>query len=86
MWLIALIIAPFIIWADIKLFKFFYGCIFRDEEDFNNSLKYSITPDIFSLFRGEYFKDYFAELKLGIFVMLCIGTIVLEVVIVNAIL
>lgn len=86
MWLIVLIMSPFIIWLDAKLFKIFYKLIFRDEQEFNNSVKYKFTPDIFSLFRGEYLKDNFAEFKLGIFIMLCIGTIILEVNIVSTML
>jgi len=79
MWLIALILSPFIIWGDIKLFKLYYHAIFSDEDDFNESIKYSFTPDLFSLFKGEYRKDYWAECKLGWFSGLCIGTVVLEV-------
>lgn len=83
---IVLIALPFIIWGDIKLFNLFYKGIFKDSDDFNNSLKYSFIPDLFSLFSGEYFKDYFAELKLSMFMILCIGTILLEIAIANAIL
>lgn len=86
MWLVVLIMSPLIIWADIKLFKFYFKSIFTNEEDFNSSIKYSFTPDIFSFFRGEYMKDYFAELKLSIFIILCIGTIALEVIMVKSIL
>jgi hypothetical protein len=71
---------------DIKLFKLFYKGIFKDSDDFHNSLKYSFRPDIISLFKGDYFKDYFAELKFSAFVILCVGTIFLEVIIANAIL
>jgi len=85
MWLIVLLLSPFIVWADIKLFKFFYSTIFSDEEDFNDSIKYSFTPDIFSLFKGEYIKDNFAEFKLGLFMFLCIGTVVLEIFLAKAI-
>ncbi len=58
MWIIVLIMLPFIIWVGIKLFRLYFKWIFRDEEDFHDSIRYSFTPDIFSLFKGEYLKDY----------------------------
>jgi MFS-type transporter involved in bile tolerance (Atg22 family) len=84
MWLLIFIV-PFLIWVDYHIFKGLFRIIFDDAEDFQNSLKYSFTPDLFSLFRGEYFKDRFAEFKLGIFIFLCGLTIAIEVMILNAI-
>lgn len=86
MWLIVLIMLPFIIWADIKLFRLYFKGIFKDEEDLYESIRYSFTPDLFSLFKGEYMKDYLGEFKLGVFIMLCVVTVILEGVIVKAIL
>jgi len=79
MWLIVLIISPLIFWADIKLFKFYYKVIFREKGEFNNSKNYGFTTDILSLFREKDMEDNFAELKLSICIMLCVGTIALEV-------
>lgn len=84
MWILIVII-PLLIWLDLHLFKIYFGLIFSNKEDFHNSLKYTFTPDIFSLFKGKYLKDQFAEFKLSIFVFLCIITMVLEVSMVNAI-
>lgn len=83
---ILFMLLPIVIWGDIKLFNIFYKGIFKDSDDFNNSLKYSFIPDLFSLFKGEYFKDYFAELKLSMFAISCIGTILLEIAIAKSIL
>jgi len=85
MWLIALILSPFIIWGDIKLFKYYFTCIFSDKDDFDESIKYSFTSDWYSLFKGEYRKDYAATSKLSMFCGLCIGTVILEIFILNAI-
>lgn len=84
MWLL-IVIVPALIWLDFRLFKFYYKVIFKDEDDFNESVKYSVTPDIFSLFKGEYFRDRVAESKLGFFIFLCVGTVGLEIFIVNGI-
>ncbi len=78
-----IIIVPILILLDLYLFSIYFRFIFSNEDDFHNSLKYTLTPDIFSLFRGEYFKDRFAEFKLGVFIFLCIITIALELFIIN---
>lgn len=78
MWLL-IIIVPLLIWLDFHLFRIYYKFIFTDEDDFQDSIKYSVTPDLFSLFKGEYSKDRLAEFKLSLFIFACIATIVLEV-------
>lgn len=84
MWLL-IVFVPILIWLDFHLFRGYFKFIFNDEDDFNKSLKYSITPDIVSLFRGEYFKDRFAEFKLSMFLFLCGVTIVLEILLLRGI-
>lgn len=64
MWLLIFII-PLLIWLDIHLFKVYYKVFFNDKDDFKNSMKYTLRPDIFSLFKGEYIKDRVAETKLS---------------------
>lgn len=51
------------------LFRLF----FSDADDFWDCVGYSFTPDIFSLFRGEYFEDVAKSFKLGIYVFLVGG-------------
>lgn len=85
MWLLIFIV-PLLIWLDMHIFRFFFGLIFSDIEDFNDSVKYTFTPDLFSLFRGEYFKDRFAEFKLSVFIGLCVVTILIEIWIVSSLL
>ena len=78
MWLL-IIIVPFLIWLDLHLFRIYYDFVFENEDDFQNSFNRVITPDIFSLFKGEYIQDKFGEFKFKGFLFLCIITIVLEV-------
>lgn len=82
---VKIIVLPFIIWGDMKLFKLFYRGIFTDSDDFKKSLGYAFKPDIISLIKGEYFKDRFAEMKLGFFIFLCVATIIGEAIVFNAI-
>ncbi len=53
--------------ASLKLsFKFF----FNDMDDLYECIKYWLTPDIISMFRREYVHDWWAELKLFIWLFL----------------
>lgn len=67
------------------VYKFIFNRIFIDVDDFHESLRYSLTPDIISLFKCEYFRDRVAEFKLGFFVMFCVIATVVEYWIVNGI-
>lgn len=49
------------------VYKFLFNMFFENMDDFNESLGYSLTPDIISLFRGKYWKDQVGEFKLGVF-------------------
>lgn len=67
------------------VYKFLFNMMFSDMDDFNESLRYSFTPDVFSLFRGEYWKDQVGEFKLGFFIILCIIATAVEYWIINGI-
>jgi hypothetical protein len=64
--------------VNIPAYKAYYRLMFRDAEDFKDSIKYSFTPDLFSLFKGEYRKDRVAEMKLSFFYFLCFATVLIE--------
>lgn len=76
--LLLVFIVPFFVWLNIYLFKVFYNFIFDDEQEIENSINYTCTPDIFSSVKGEYFKDKFAEFRLSILILFCTITIVWE--------
>jgi hypothetical protein len=40
--------------------------IFSDWDDFGESIRYTITPDIFSWLSGEIFEDWWASFKLSL--------------------
>ncbi|MBU5427050.1 hypothetical protein KQI41_11555 [Tissierella pigra] len=73
-----IVIIALIIINIFTIYKFLFNLIFIDKDDFNKSVGYSLTPDIISLFRGEYWKDRGGEIKLGFFIMLCIIVTVFE--------
>jgi len=82
----AIIVGALIIINFFTVYKFIFNVIFSNREDFYDSVRYSFTPNIISLFRGEYWKDRVGEFKLGIFIFLCIAVTGLEYMVVNGIL
>ncbi len=50
-----------------------FRLIFEDADDFWDCVKYSFTPDLVSMFRGEYGEDMMQSLKLSFFLLLTIG-------------
>lgn len=65
------------------VYRLLFNLFFNDKEDLKESMRFMATPDILSLFRGEYMKDRIAETKLGLFVVLCIMITVAEYSIIN---
>ena len=43
-----------------------YTLLFEDLEEFTECVKFYLTPDIISLFRGKFWEDYWAETKLAL--------------------
>ena len=82
----AIIVGALIIINFFTVYKFIFNVIFSNREDFYDSVRYSFTPNIISLFRGEYWKDRVGEFKLGIFIFLCIAVTGLEYMVFNGIL
>ncbi len=60
---------------DIVLFIFLGKVFFGDLNGFFDCLRFWLQPDFISWFRGEAMEDFFGELKLGLYVVLC-GAIV----------
>ncbi len=54
----------------LNLAKIFFG---DDYEELAEALKYALWPDIYSLFKGKFWADWDATLKLNVFIALCLG-------------
>lgn len=39
--------------------------LYPDPEEFQEAIRFIFTPDFFSLLKGEYMRDRFAEMKFG---------------------
>jgi hypothetical protein len=57
--------------VNIPLYLVIGKVLFGGWVEFLDAVKFWFTPDVFSLFRGEYADDFWAELKIGLFVVLC---------------
>jgi len=57
--------------ANIPLYYLLGRLIFRDWQGFWECVKYWLTPDIISAFRGDYFEDWTSELKLFLWLIVC---------------
>ncbi len=49
--------------------------MFNSWDEFGEAVRFWITPDLFSAFRGEFAADWWAEIKLGIWVSGCTGCV-----------
>jgi hypothetical protein len=72
-WVYAIVIA-----ANIPLYYLFYRFLFSDLDEFFQAIFYWFKPDLWSLFDGSFMEDFWAELKLGLFFVLCGGFVFLE--------
>lgn len=64
---LGIIAAVFVMYVTYKL-------IFGSWEELSEALGFWLTPDIFSWFRGEAMEDFFAELKLGVWIVSGLGS------------
>ena len=61
--------------VNIPLYLLLGKWIFKDWRGFAECLRFWLTPNIISLFRGEYAQDWWSEMKL-FFYLLCCGVCV----------
>jgi len=61
--------------ANIPLYWFVGWILFKDWGNFWDCVKFWLTPDIISAFRGEWIEDQWAQMKLFVWVTLCTGAV-----------
>ncbi|NGZ77681.1 hypothetical protein [Saccharibacillus alkalitolerans] len=74
----AIIIGIILLIANIPVYRFLFKKWFRDEQDFDKSVKYSFTPNLISLFRGKYIEDRIASAKLSFYIFMCFAVVGIE--------
>jgi hypothetical protein len=58
----------------LPLYYVFWKMFFGSWDNFLESLRYWFQPDWLSVLRGEYTDDFYASLKMLIFLLLCAGS------------
>lgn len=57
----------------ILIWKFTFRFFFYDRSDFRECLRYTCTPDLVSLFRGEFLEDMGKSIKFSVFLWCGLG-------------
>ena len=70
-----IVIIIVLVLVNIPLYLLIGKVFFGGWEDFWDAVKFWLTPDLFSLFKGEYWEDCWAEMKLGFFIIACGGCV-----------
>ncbi|MDH6430642.1 hypothetical protein BSK49_19605 [Paenibacillus odorifer] len=74
----SLVMIILLLFLNIPVYKFLFRVFFVDNDDYNESIRHTFTPNIISLFRGEYWKDRMNTARLQFFILICGGIVVLE--------
>jgi hypothetical protein len=64
--------------ANLPLYWLVGWVLFKDWDNFWDCIKFWLTPDIISLFRGEWIEDQWAQMKLFVWLALCAGAVLAE--------
>jgi len=57
--------------SNIPVYIFLAYVFFKDWDDFKEAVVFWFTPDIISVFRGEFIDDMWGEMKLGFWITCC---------------
>ena len=76
-WFDAALVAGLVV-ANTPLYWVLYRILFEDLEELWGAIRFWLTPDLISAFRGEYWDDLWAELKLGALIVVSAGAVLLE--------
>ena len=57
--------------VNIPLYLVIGKVMFGGWAEFWDAIKFWFTPDVLSMLKGEYADDFWAEMKIGLFIVLC---------------
>ncbi len=63
---------------NIPVYYGVFRILFRDREEFLEAIWFWFKPDLWSALRGELWDDWWAEMKLGLFLSACAGAVYLQ--------
>lgn len=56
---------------NVPIYRMIFKYLFESREQFLECLRYLLIPNVISLFRGEYGKDYLSGLRVIVFLVVC---------------
>jgi len=71
-------LALVLVLVNVPLYWILYRALFTDVDELADAIKFWVTPEIFSAFRGEYWDDIWAEFKLLLLVLGCAALVIVE--------
>lgn len=61
-----------------------FRILFKDRDEFVEAIWFWLKPDLWSALRGELMDDWWAEIKLGLFVSACTGAVFVEAMLIQS--
>lgn len=68
----------FLIAANWPVYRYLVGILFGGREGFGEAIRYWFIPDLYSYLTNRYFEDMWAELRLGVLLVIGAGCVILE--------
>ncbi|GIP39372.1 hypothetical protein J31TS4_26520 [Paenibacillus sp. J31TS4] len=72
--------------VNLPVYNWLHRLLFRNDQEFRQSMRYILTPDLISLFRGRFWQDLRGETRLKLFFFLCIAVTFIEFALVHRLL
>lgn len=69
----SLVMIILLLFLNIPVYRFLFRVFFVDNDDYNESIRHTFTPNIISLFRGEYWKDRMNTARLQFLYSFAVG-------------
>ncbi|MFC3193157.1 hypothetical protein ACFODZ_02770 [Marinicella sediminis] len=60
--------------ATLVVLRYSFGFFFQNLDDFTECVRFWFTPEIISIFRGEWERDWWAELRIFFWLLLGIAS------------
>ena len=70
--------------ANWPLYRWFVQILFGGVEGMGETVRYWFVPDLYSFLTNRYFEDLWAELRLTVWFLLCVGSVVAEYALINS--
>ncbi len=74
----AFLLLAVLLMLNVPVYRRVGKAVFGDMEEFKTCMKYVLTPDLVSLWRGEYRRDIYATFKAWLFLLVSAAVVAAE--------